>query len=164
MSTSIENLRRVAELGLSAHQQIVDAYIALGYSIDKIAEAKGFYQPDSADVLHGYGFKLGPEWGDEEDDIGRYRKMPQALVNEYVRHFFPGIDEAVPQNRDITMEQYMDIYHPNWRAAAYEGKTSPFGFKLSNEENEILKYGRPLTNEERKKEEKKKDRRWLKLY
>ncbi len=162
MSTSIEILRRVAELGLSAHQQIVDAYVALGYSLDKIAESKGFYQPDSADVLRGYGFRLGPEWGDEEDDCGRFREMPQSLVNEYVRHFFPGIDAAVPQNRDITMDQYMNIYHPDWNVQSRKEKPSIMRIGLSREEQEIMNAGWKQDGEEPDRK-KKKEHKW-RLY
>lgn len=163
MSIDIETLRRTAKLGLEAHQRIVDAYIAVGMSIDKIAEAKGFYQPDSADVLHGYGFKLGSEWGDRTDDRYRYRNIPQELVNEYVEHFFPGIDEAVEMNRDITMDKYMDIYHPGWRNMTDPGYTGILSRKLTDEEKEILEYGSPQ-EKKLKVKGRKKENRWTKLY
>ena len=52
------------EYSLREHKQIIDAYAALGYDLDTIAIAKGFYQPDAAEILRGYGFKLGSRWGD----------------------------------------------------------------------------------------------------
>ena len=142
MSTSIENLRRIASLGLSAHKQIVDAYIAVGYDLDRIAIVKGFYQPDAADVLHGYGFKLGSEWGDEDNDLGRFSKLPQKLVNEYVESYFPGLDEE-GKGKDITLEMFLNVYYPDWRNMTEDSHPGILGRKLTYEEKKILEGKEP---------------------
>lgn len=137
MAASIQTLRRIAELGLSSHKQIVDAYIAVGYDLDKIAIVKGFYQPDARDVLHGYGFKLGSDWGDESDDRGRFKNLPQKLVNEYVECYFPGLDEE-GKGKDITLEMFLNVYYPDWRNMTEDSHPGILGRKLTHEEKRIL--------------------------
>ncbi len=114
------------EYSLREHKQIIDAYIALGYDLDTIAITKGFYQPDAAAVLKGYGFKLGAFWGDDIDDIGRFKKVPQIVVNEYVEKYYPGNPEA-------SMAEFLEKERPDWRNAK-ERRRSIFSRKLTEAE------------------------------
>ncbi len=114
------------EYSLREHKQIIDAYIALGYDLDTIAITKGFYQPDAAAVLQSYGFKLGKFWGDNSDDIGGFKKVPQAIVNEYVEKYYPG-------NPAVTMAEFLEKERPLWHNVK-ETRRSIFSRKLTEEE------------------------------
>lgn len=137
------------EYSLREHKQIIDAYIALGYDLDTIAISKGFYQPDAAAVLKAYGFKLGQFWGDDTDDISRFKKVPQAVVNEYVEKYYPG-------NPAVTMADYLEKERPDWRNVK-EAHHSIFSRKLTEEEMQ------PADNTQQT-EKKRKKRKWKSLY
>lgn len=137
------------EYSLREHKQIIDAYIALGYDLDTIAISKGFYQPDAAAVLRGYGFKLGSLWGDDTDDIGRFKKVPQVVVNEFVEKYYPG-------NPDVTMAEYLKTQRPDWQNAK-EAHHSIFSRKLTEEEQQAA-GSKQQTEKTRKK------RKWKSLY
>lgn len=137
------------EYSLREHKQIIDAYIALGYDLDTIAISKGFYQPDAAEVLRGYGFKLGGLWGDDTDDIGRFKKVPQVVVNEYVEKYYPG-------NPAVTMAEYLKTQRPDWQNAG-ETHYSLFSRKLTEEEQQAA-GGTQQAEKMRKK------RKWKSLY
>lgn len=137
------------EYSIREHKQIVDAYIALGYDLDEIAISKGFYQPDAAAVLRGYGFKLGSAWGDDDDDIGRFKKVPQAIVNEYIEKYYPG-------NPQMSMAEYLKYQRPDW-ADAKDTYHSIFSRKLTDQEKHTARDGQH-TKETRKK------RKWKSLY
>ena len=119
-------------LSLSEHKQIVDAYIALGYDLDTIAIAKGFYQPDAAEVLKGYNFRLGHIWGDDGDDRGKYKFLPQSLVNMFVESFYPG-------NAPCTITEFLEQSVPDWRNFEEEPKGWLFSRRLTPEEKRIMK-------------------------
>ena len=137
------------EYSLREHKQIIDAYIALGYDLDTIAISKGFYQPDAAAVLRGNGFKLGSLWGDDTDDIGRFKKVPQTVVNEYVEKYYPG-------NPAVTMAEYLKTQRPDWQNAK-ETHHSLFSRKLTEEEQQAA-GNMQQTEKTRKK------RKWKSLY
>lgn len=137
------------EYSLREHKQIIDAYIALGYDLDTIAISKGFYQPDAAAVLKAYGFKIGKFWGDDTDDIGRFKKVPQVVVNEYVEKYYPG-------NPGVTMAEFLETQRPDWRSAK-ETHHSIFSRKLTEEEMQAA-GNRQQTEKTRKK------RKWKSLY
>ena len=137
------------EYSIREHKQIIDAYIALGYDLDEIAISKGFYQPDAAAVLRGYGFKLGSTWGDEDDDIGRFKKVPQVIVNEYVEKYYPG-------NPLVTMAEYLSSQRPDW-ADAKDAYHSIFSRKLTDEEKQTAAS-------RQHKEKARKKRKWKSLY
>ncbi len=137
------------EYSLREHKQIIDAYIALGYDLDTIAISKGFYQPDAAAVLKAYGFKLGKFWGDDTDDIGRFKKVPQVVVNEYVEKYYPG-------NPAVTMAEFLETQRPDWRSAK-EVHHSIFSRKLSEEEIQAAEN-------EQQTEKTRKKRKWKSLY
>lgn len=111
------------------HKQIVDAYIALGYDLDQIAISKGFYQPDAAQVLKGYNFKLGPDWGDEDDDLGRFKKLPQAWVNKFVETYYPS-------SGDVTLDDFLKTLYPDWEEEKDDGVKHIFNRKLTEKEKE----------------------------
>lgn len=137
------------EYSLREHKQIIDAYIALGYDLDTIAISKGFYQPDAAAVLKAYGFKLGKFWDDDTDDIGRFKKVPQVVVNEYVEKYYPG-------NPAVTMAEFLETQRPDWRSAK-EVHHSIFSRKLSEEEIQAAEN-------EQQTEKTRKKRKWKSLY
>ncbi len=116
---------------LAVHKEIVDAYIALGYDLDRITITKGYYQPDAARILKGYGIALGAEWGDAENDRGRYRDLPQDIVNEFVTAFFPGGENA-------DLEGFLAARHPGWEKDVKK-KTRIFSRRLTEEEIEAGK-------------------------
>lgn len=140
------------EYSLREHKQIIDAYIALGYDLDTITLTKGFYQPDAAAVLKGYGFKLGPAWGDDTDDMGRFKKVPQVVVNEYVEKYYPG-------NAQVTMSEYLEKQRPDWYNAKDTYK-SIFSRKLTVEEENMMQS----QNAQIQPEQKRKKRKWTSLY
>lgn len=137
------------EYSLREHKQIIDAYAALGYDLDTIAISKGFYQPDAAEILRGYGFKLGSWWGDDADDIGRFKKVPQTVVNEYVEKYYPG-------NPAVTMAEYIETQRPGWQCAK-ETHHSLFSRKLTEEEQQAA-------GSTQQTEKPRKKRKWKSLY
>ena len=116
-------------MDILAHKEIVDAYIALGYDLDRIAISKGHYQPDALAVLRGYNFKLGPEWGDASDDLGRYRRLPQEWVNKFVETYYPS-------SGDVTLDDFLRAHYPDWNEEKDDGVKHIFSRKLTEKEKE----------------------------
>ena len=116
-------------MDIKDHKEIVDAYIALGYDLDRIAISKGHYQPDAAAVLHAYNFRLGPDWGDSGDDLGRFKKLPQEKVNEFIEAYYPG-------SGDVTLDDFLASVYPGWDREQIDEKRKFFSRKLTEEEQE----------------------------
>ena len=134
MSTSIENLRRLAQRDVKDHTAIFDLYVSLGRNLDYISIKFGMELPDVVELLRGYGekiemksddeikairkkkgpFKFAPEDVYDTSDKGRYAKLPRMFTEEYVERFYPGISSENPQNDWICIDEYLRMYHPNW--------------------------------------------------
>ena len=143
MSTSIENLRRIAERDVKDHTALFDLYVTVGRDIDYLSIKFGIDPDELIDLLEGYGEKLritaedvaaDPELAAvileneetakaiEEFGIaidysgkGRLKKLSRLLIEEYVEHFYPGIASENPANDWINIEAYLDRMHPGWR-------------------------------------------------
>ena len=143
MSTSIENLRRLAERDVKDHTALFDLYVTVGRDIDYLSIKFGIDPEDLIDLLEGYGEKLRITASDvaadpklaaailedketakaiEEFGIaldysgkGRLKKLSRLLIEEYVGHFYPGIASEHPENDWICIEAYLDQMHPGWR-------------------------------------------------
>ena len=144
MSTSIENLRRIAERDVKDHTALFDLYVTVGRDIDYLSIKFGIDPDDLINLLEGYGEKLHvtaedvannpklaeailedratakaiEEFGMALDYSGRGRlkKLSRLLIEEYVEHFYPGIASEHPENDWICIEAYLDQMHPGWRA------------------------------------------------
>lgn len=115
MSTSIENLRRLAQMSVKDHIGIFDFYVTMGRDIETLALKFGMDPPDIINLLEGYGEKLLTDNGPDFSGKGRLPKLSRLLVEEYVRQFYPGIASENPQNDWICLEAYLDLKHPQWR-------------------------------------------------
>ncbi|MCF0128928.1 MAG: hypothetical protein HUJ70_10160 [Pseudobutyrivibrio sp.] len=116
MSTSIDNLRRLKRYPLKDHQMIFDMYVVSGRDINYICIKMGIDPMDVINMLEGYGEKILTDSGLDESGKGRLGKLARMFVDEYVEHFYPGI-EANPQNDWITIEGYLNNTNPTWRMA-----------------------------------------------
>ncbi len=143
MSTSIENLRRLAERDVKDHTALFDLYVTVGRNIDYLSIKFGIDPDDLINLLEGYGEKLRvtaeevasnprlaaailedrdtakaiEEFGMALDysGKGRLKKLSRLLIEEYVEHFYPGIASEHPENDWICIEAYLDRMHPGWR-------------------------------------------------
>ena len=143
MSTSIENLRRLAERDVKDHTALFDLYVTVGRDIDYLSIKFGIDPDDLINLLEGYGEKLRVTADDvaknpklaaailedkatakaiEEFGMaldysgkGRLKKLSRLLIEEYVEHFYPGIASEHPENDWICIEAYLDQLHPGWR-------------------------------------------------
>ena len=143
MSTSIENLRRLAERDVKDHTALFDLYVTVGRDIDYLSIKFGIDPDDLINLLEGYGEKLRVTAEDvksnpklaaailedtttakaiEEFGValdysgkGRLKKLSRLLIEEYVEHFYPGIASEHPENDWICIEEYLDRMHPGWR-------------------------------------------------
>ena len=143
MSTSIENLRRIAERDVKDHTALFDLYVTVGRDIDYLSIKFGIDPDDLINLLEGYGEKLrvtaedvanNPKLAEailedratakaiEEFGValdysgkGRLKKLSRLLIEEYVEHFYPGIASEHPENDWICIEAYLDRMHPGWR-------------------------------------------------
>ena len=144
MSTSIENLRRLAERDVKDHTALFDLYVTVGRDIDYLSIKFGIDPDDLINLLEGYGEKLRVTAEDVRDNPelaaailedettakaieefgvaldysgkGRLNKVSRLLIEEYVEHFYPGIASEHPENDWICTEEYLDRMHPGWRA------------------------------------------------
>ncbi|MGI6767144.1 MAG: hypothetical protein ACOX4R_08080 [Lentihominibacter sp.] len=139
MSTSIENLRRLAERDVKDHTAIFDLYVTLGRDIDYLSIKFGMNPDDVINLLEGYGEKLrtADEFGIAPDysGKGRFNKLSRLLIEEYVEHFYPGI-ATNPANDWICLEEYLDRMHKGWRKQLTEDakavKEAKSGRKVRN--------------------------------
>lgn len=126
MSTSIENLRRVAERDVKDHTAIFDLYVTVGRNIDYLSIKFGIDPVDLINLLEGYGEKLRVSPDEAEKDAefgialdysgkGRYKRLSRLLIEEYIEKFYPGIASENPENDWICLEAYLDHMHPGWR-------------------------------------------------
>ena len=114
MSTSIENLRRLAAIDVRDHVAIFDLYVVTGRDVEYLTIRFGIEPQDIINLLEGYGESLSQK--DTYDDSGRGRLsgLSRALVEEYIRKFYPGIASENPQNDWICIEAYLEQFHPGW--------------------------------------------------
>ncbi len=153
MSTSIENLRILAERDVKDHTAIFDLYVTLGRDIDYLSIKFGMGPDDVINLLEGYGEKLRIPEADAPADPeaaqavkefgvalnysgkGRFNKLSRLLIEEYVEHFYPGI-ATNPANDWICLEEYLDRMHKGWRKQLVEdakaGKDAKSGRKVRN--------------------------------
>lgn len=115
MSTSIKNLRRLAERDVKDHTALFDLYVTVGRDIEYLAIKFGIDPEDLMNLLEGYGEKLITDTGIDESGRGRLKGLSRLLVEEYIEHFYPGIASENPQNDWISIESYLDIRHKGWR-------------------------------------------------
>lgn len=130
MSTSIENLRRIASRSLKDHTAIFDLYVVVGRDIDYLAIKFGMDPEDIMNLLEGYGENVFADEDTEETEKvetmlnrvydpsgrGRLPDLARILVEEYVEHFYPGIASENPENDWICIDAYLDVKHPGWKA------------------------------------------------
>jgi hypothetical protein len=148
MGISFEDLNRVSRFGVKKHIEIVDGYISSGLSLDDLTIHYGVDQESIAMILHGYGFYLGPAYGDPFDSKNKYKGLPFVLVQEFVSSAFPGFqktdngsickgqadDGSVCEGsmdngsvcKDCHLESFLDAAHPGWRMPQYKEKKSMF--------------------------------------
>ena len=150
MSTSIENLRRLAERDVKDHTALFDLYVTVGRDIDYLSIKFGIDPEDLINLLEGYGEKLrvtaeevanNPKLAEailedratakalEEFGMaldysgkGRLHKLSRLLIEEYVERFYPGIASEHPENDWICIEAYLDKMHPGWRGQIDAGR------------------------------------------
>lgn len=143
MSTSIVNLRRLAERDVKDHTALFDLYVTVGRDIDYLSIKFGIDPEDLINLLEGYGEKLRITVADVEANPklataimedrttakaieefgvaldysgkGRYRKLSRLLIEEYIEKFYPGIASENPENDWICLEAYLDRFHPGWQ-------------------------------------------------
>ena len=143
MSTSINNLRRLAERDVKDHTALFDLYVTVGRDIDYLSIKFGIDPEDLINLLEGYGERLRITAEDVANDPklaaaimedrttakameefgvaldysgkGRFKKLSRLLIEEYVEHFYPGIASEKPENDWICLEEYLDRMHPGWR-------------------------------------------------
>ena len=143
MSTSIVNLRRLAERDVKDHTALFDLYVTVGRDLDYLSLKFGIDPDDLINMLEGYGEKLRITADDVTNDPklaeaimedkdtakaieefgvaldysgkGRYKKLSRLLIEEYIEQFYPGIASENPQNDWICLESYLDMKHPGWR-------------------------------------------------
>jgi len=135
MSTSLDNLRRLAGRDVKDHTAIFDLYVTVGRDLDYLAIKFGMDPEDVIHLLEGYGEKIRltcPEEYDGEDPAvrkalaefglaldysgkGRLRSLPRVLVEEFIERFYPGIASEHPENDWINIESYLEQMHPGWQ-------------------------------------------------
>ena len=130
MSTSIENLRRIAKRDVKDHTAIFDLYVVVGRDIDYLAIKFGMNPEDIMNLLEGYGETVYADDTTEETEKmetmldrvydpsgkGRLPDLSRLLVEEYIGHFYPGIASENPENDWIYIDAYLDVKHPGWKA------------------------------------------------
>lgn len=114
MSTAIENLRRISQIDVKDHIAVFDFYVTLGRDIEHLAIRFGIDPQDIIDMLEGYGEKVMVDGKLDFSGKGRCPNMSRALIEEYVRKFYPGISSENPQNEWICLEAYLNRIHPEW--------------------------------------------------
>lgn len=126
MSTSIVNLKRLAERDVKDHTALFDLYVTVGRDIDYLSIKFGIDPEDLINLLEGYGEKIRITQKDGDVDRefgmaldysgkGRFKNLSRLLIEEYVEHFYPGIASERPENDWICLEEYLDRLHPGWR-------------------------------------------------
>jgi len=115
VSTSIENLRRLAAIDVRDHIGLFDFYVTAGRDIEQLAIKFGTDPQDIINLLEGYGEKIMKNGVPDQTERGRFPNLSRLFVEEYIRHFYPGIASENPQNDWICIEAYLDIKHPGWR-------------------------------------------------
>ena len=115
MSTSLENLRRLARRDLKDHIAIFDLYVAVGREIEYLAIKYGMEPEDVIHLLEGYGEKVTEDETLRQERRARLPKLSRLLVEEYITKFYPGIASEHPENDWICIDAYLDRFHPGWR-------------------------------------------------
>ena len=78
MSTSIENLRRLAERDVKDHTALFDLYVTVGRDIDYLSIKFGIDPDDLINLLEGYGEKLRVT----ADDVAKNPKLAAAILED----------------------------------------------------------------------------------
>ncbi len=115
MSTSIENLRHLAERDVKEHTAIFDLYISLGRDVEYIAIRFGIDPMDVINLLEGYGERIMGEGNPDFSGKGRLKNISRLLVEDYIEKFYPGISSENPQNDWICIEEYLERFHNGWK-------------------------------------------------
>ncbi len=79
MSTSIENLKRLAERDIKDHTALFDLYVTVGRNIDYLSIKFGIDPEDLINLLEGYGEKIRIP----EDDVERLAKAREAAAKAH---------------------------------------------------------------------------------
>ena len=109
MSTSIENLRRLAQIDIQDHTAIFDLYVCVGRDIDYLAIKFGYDPTDIINMLEGYGERIIKADGQiDTSRRGRLGGVSRNVEEEYIDYFYPGISSENPQNDRICIEEYME--------------------------------------------------------
>ena len=109
MSTSIENLRRLAQIDIQDHTAIFDLYVCVGRDIDYLTIKFGYDPTDIINMLEGYGERIIKADGQiDTSRRGRLGGVSRNVVEEFIDYFYPGISSENPQNDRICIEEYME--------------------------------------------------------
>ncbi|MEA4922217.1 MAG: hypothetical protein VB031_02485 [Eubacteriaceae bacterium] len=105
MTVTAAERNRLLAINVEEHAHIVDSFSSLGREPDAIAIRQGIDLEYVILILKAYNLKLGKAWGDEEDDCGVNKRVPERVVKEYVREYYPGILEGTEPG--MTMGRYI---------------------------------------------------------
>jgi len=94
MTVTKEQRDRIATINIKEHGHIVDSFGTLARDPETIAIRQGIDLEDVIYILRAYNLGLGKQWGDEEDDCGINKRVPERVINEYVEKYYPGILEG----------------------------------------------------------------------
>ena len=147
MSTSIENLRRLAQRDVKDHTAIFDLYVTVGRELEYLSIKFGMDPDDIINLLEGYGEKirLTADQGMDDESLdrldsaarkalkefgmvldysgkGRLHSLPRVLIEEYVERFYPGIASEHPENDWISIESYLEHMHPGWQVTIEQAR------------------------------------------
>jgi hypothetical protein len=132
LSITIEEREQIKDLGVKKHMHLVDGYIASGLDMDDLTIHYAVDQERIQLVLRGYGFYPDP-WSKEQFDSRRkYKGIPYHFVEEFITAFYPGILADETETEQVTLENFLDRYHPGWRNSQHLTRSSLF--HLSDEE------------------------------
>ncbi|MGI6722633.1 MAG: hypothetical protein ACOX4I_08935 [Anaerovoracaceae bacterium] len=104
MTVSAADRNRLLSVNVREHGHIVDLYCAQGRDPETIAIRLGIDLELIILILRAYNVKLGSDWGDEEDDRGAYKRIPEKIVKKFVAEYYPGILRGRPET---TLADYM---------------------------------------------------------
>ncbi|MGI6737607.1 MAG: hypothetical protein ACOX41_09975 [Anaerovoracaceae bacterium] len=106
MTVDARDYNRLLTVGVEEHAHIVDAFIASGRDPLTIAIRQGIDPEMVMLILRAYNFHLGAEYGDAEDDRRQFRRVPEKVVKNYVREYYPGFLEGRPE-AEMTLLRYL---------------------------------------------------------
>jgi len=133
MAVSAEVLERLKTIDIEEHAHIVDAFGVLGRDAMAIAIRDGVDLEDLINILRAYGFQVGQEFGDERNDRGCVGRVPEMMVNSYVKKYYPGMLEGDPETEGMTLEKFI-------LNLGYVGDGNPFSKSKNGKSKKEIKH------------------------